>query len=42
MPLQSKAWSASSLDDGLDLLGKNRNQLSGPLEGDLKEELGVL
>lgn len=42
VPLQSRAWSASSLDDGLKLLDKTRDQFSVPPQGDLKEELDVL
>ena len=42
VPLQSRAWSASSLDDGLKLLEKTRDQLSVPLQGEMKEELDVL
>ena len=41
VPLKSRAWSGSSLDEGLGLLAKTQARQAAPLHGDMESELGV-
>ena len=41
IPLVSKAWSGSSLDEGLGLLAKTQARQAAPLHGEMQSELGV-